>query len=872
MALAAGTRLGSYEILSLAGAGGMGEVYRAHDKRLERLVAIKVLPDSAFGDPAARARLVREARTASKLNHPNICTIHEVSEADGQAYIVMELVEGQSLSGRLVGGPLRGEQILHYARQLADALAHAHARGVVHRDLKSSNVMVTPDDRVKVLDFGLARYVSGDELAQAVTSFNATVTEPGVLAGTIAYMSPEQLRGRPADARSDVWALGVVLYELATGRLPFAGNTGFDTSAAILNTSPAPLPDSTSPRVRDLVATCLEKDPERRFRDGRELVAAVQQDGAAQPRAFGHRWVRHPRSRLATVAGVAAIAFAIALALDVGRLRPFVVGLFSKDVVAFAARDWVLLAAFDNQTADSVFDKSLDTALAVGMGQSSYLNIVPPSQIRAALRRMKRPESSSIDGATAREIAQRENVRVVLVPSISEIGGVYQLAGSIVDPVTGGTLKSVVVRAQAKTDVLEAVDELIAGVRSDLGEARSSASLRGKPLAQVTTSSLVALKVFSLAREAHAAARIDEARGLYEEALRLDPGFTGARASLGILNFELRDREKGRELLAESIKEVDGLTDKERASIVAFHAEAIESDLQKAADTYIPLLAMYPDAGTVHNNLGRLYMKMGKYDLAVASLKEALRLEPDVMLTYNSLGQVYLYGLGDLDAAVALSQQQLARSDENEFAYDSLGWAWLGKGELALAEEAFQRVLSINPRATLDLFRLGHTYRLQARHREARDTFLKIPTIDPAEDSAYYDAGVAAQLMGDLSGARAHFMQFRQLLDGRIRKNTKNAAQYFELANVRWQLGDREGAADAAARGLALDAKLHFEHAGFLALQDRKEEALSQLELAVDRGFRNFVWMKIHVDLESVAAEPRFQALIARGLKQSTPQ
>jgi serine/threonine protein kinase len=271
-----GTTLGHYRIRERLGAGGMGEVYLAHDERLDRQVAIKVLRAEGVGDPAARARLVREARTASKLNHPCICTIHEVGEAQGQAFIAMELTEGEPLSALVAAGPLPSRDVLRLGLQLADALAHAHSRNVIHRDLKSTNVMVTPEGRAKVLDFGLAKQLTGNELAEISTLSQATLTQPGALGGTLAYMAPEQLRGMSADARSDIWALGVVLYEMAAGVRPFHGQTSFELSAAILSSSPRPLPTKVSAGLRALIERCLEKEPPRRYQRASEVHAAIE--------------------------------------------------------------------------------------------------------------------------------------------------------------------------------------------------------------------------------------------------------------------------------------------------------------------------------------------------------------------------------------------------------------------------------------------------------------------------------------------------------------------------------------------------------------------------------------------------------------------
>src|SRR5512139_3021097 len=282
MALAPQTRVGPFEVLSLLGAGRMGEVYRARDTRLGREVALKVLPTTTVADESARARLLREARLASQLNHPHICIVHEVGEAvpstgSGQAvaYIAMELVEGQPLNARLAEGPLPAEQVLRYGSQLADALAHAHARGVVHRDLKSANVVVTPEGQVKVLDFGLAKRLTEEALAEAATVAPESLTAPGIVAGTLAYMAPEQLRGRPADERSDIWALGVVLYEMASGRQPFGGQTCFEVSSAILTGTPTRLAATVPVSLSAVIERCLAKEPGDRYQRASEVRAVL---------------------------------------------------------------------------------------------------------------------------------------------------------------------------------------------------------------------------------------------------------------------------------------------------------------------------------------------------------------------------------------------------------------------------------------------------------------------------------------------------------------------------------------------------------------------------------------------------------------------
>jgi serine/threonine protein kinase len=275
MPLLAGARFGAYEIAARLGAGGMGEVWRARDPRLEREVALKVLLASAVSDDTARLRLEREARMAAQLNHPSVCTIYEVGEAEGQTYIAMELVSGQTLAERLSGGGMAVEDMVRLGQQMADALAHAHEHGVVHRDFKAANVIVTPEGRAKVLDFGLAKPLLGKDL-EATTLTRASLTEEGAVVGTLAYMAPEQLRGRPADARSDVWALGVVFYEMAAGARPFAGQTGFELSSAILNQAPRPLPAGVPPPLATIIERCLAKEPAQRYQRTGEVRSALE--------------------------------------------------------------------------------------------------------------------------------------------------------------------------------------------------------------------------------------------------------------------------------------------------------------------------------------------------------------------------------------------------------------------------------------------------------------------------------------------------------------------------------------------------------------------------------------------------------------------
>ena len=327
MSLAAGARLGPYEVTGSLGAGGMGEVYRARDTRLDRDVALKVLPAETVADPTARERLVREARLASKLNHPHICTIHDIGESGGRTYVAMELVEGQTLGDRVAAGALPAAQVARCGAQMADALAHAHARGVVHRDFKSANVILTPDGQVKVLDFGLAKRLAAEAQTGDATMSRQSLTEAGTVTGTLAYMAPEQLRGQPADARSDIWALGVVLYELAVGRRPFEGRTAFEVSSAILNQPPPNVPAPVPAELGGVIARCLAKDPADRYQGAGDVRAVLEAMASGRMAAVpGTRGTGRRRPRLGRVMlAIGAVLLAL-FALDVGGTRSWLTG------------------------------------------------------------------------------------------------------------------------------------------------------------------------------------------------------------------------------------------------------------------------------------------------------------------------------------------------------------------------------------------------------------------------------------------------------------------------------------------------------------------------------------------------------------------
>ena len=469
-----GSRFGSYEVTALIGQGGMGEVYRARDERLDRDVAIKVLPASSFEDPIARARLLQEARAAAALNHPHICTVYEVGEADGQTYIAMELVEGQPLNQRLKAGPLPAQQVVRYGRQLADALAHAHERGVVHRDLKSANIIVRPDGRVKVLDFGLAKRLTATELT-TITRDVASLTQPGTVMGTVAYMAPEQLRGAAAQRPSDIWALGVVLHEMASGGLPFIGQTGFELSAAILSHAPAPLPSTVPRPLRTVVARCLEKEPGQRYQAGSEVHAALEalhdvRADAAEPTAVSEAPTVLTSPSSQPSAPVRASAPPQPSGVRLSRQRMIGLGVAAVVILASALVTWQLwpsdeamqslaVLPFENVLSDEDTDYLGDGIAEILIRQVSKLPAVRVAPLSAVLNF----KGQTIDPADA---GRQLGVETVLAGTLSLEAERLEITAELVDVESGTQLWSNTYDRGA-SELLNVQDEIANAILDD---------------------------------------------------------------------------------------------------------------------------------------------------------------------------------------------------------------------------------------------------------------------------------------------------------------------------------------------------------------------------------------------------------------------
>ncbi len=535
----------------------------------------------------------------------------------------------------------------------------------------------------------------------------------------------------------------------------------------------------------------------------------------------------------------------------------------SGSTLPFSKRDWILITDFENLTGNPVFDKSLYTAFTLATSQSRYINVFPRSKMLETLARMEIEDQTFVDEKTGREMAIREGIRLYIIPGISETGNRYAITAKIIESKSGNLLKSGIFYAETQDDILSGVDKLSRKIRRDLGESVYNISLQDKPLKDVTTSSLEALKLYSIGIDKHLKLDFEGARDYYEGALRIDTGFTAARASLGNINYEKFDKVKGNELLNQAVKFVDRLTERERLGILAFHAANVEKNLPEAIEYTKYRIELYPDDAIARNNLGWYYQNSGEYEKSVKEYKEAVRIDPDLALTYSGIPWIYLDFLGIADSALLWSRKMVSEHPENAWSYMYLGSSWICLDSLNKAEEAYLQASSINPDWIPNLFKLAHTYRLQEKYDKAIQILRHILEINRNELTAYYHLGVNYQAVGNKEQAGNCFLNFKRIAEVELMNNLSDTALIFiNLAAIQSRSGEMESSWQMLQKAIEIDPSLHFEFAEVLCLQGKVTEAIEELEKAFENGYRNLLWLNLTPNLEVLRYDIRFRNLL----------
>jgi serine/threonine protein kinase/tetratricopeptide (TPR) repeat protein len=858
------TLAGKYRIVRELGRGGMGVVYEAEDLRLKRTVALKFLPPGLTSDPEARERFVQEAQAASGLDHPNICTIHEIDEAEaGGMYIAMACYRGESLKEKMRRGPLEPAEAIGIALGVAEGLAKAHEQGIVHRDIKPGNIMITADGAAKILDFGLAK-LGGD----------ARLTLPGTTMGTAAYMSPEQARGDNVDCRTDVWSLGVVLYEMATGELPFGRDKEQAVFHAILHEPPRPAKDLPSGYPAELVSIMdrsLAKDPARRFPSAREMADSLldlkTRMSARRYPAARQLTFRRSRKRLLLAAGALSLVF-LAVA----------VWLLNRPSLAFESRDRLMVADADNLTGDKVFDLALRTAIEADLQQSAYAVIFDKPQISDTLRLMRIDPSARVDENLGYEVCRFAGVRAFILPRIMAVGEAYELEAILIDPLKRRHVDRIRVTARGREEVLlKGIDKLTKALRSRLGESLGSIEKADVSIATVTTSSWEALDYFSLAQAKRNEGKFPEAVKLYELALDKDPKFVAARSSLALVLIQfMGEKDKGKAMLTQALQDGVGqqLPERDLLPLKAIHRQFVDGDLEGALAEYRTIMELFPDLMPPYNNAGRILQALGRYDEAAVMYEEAVKQATKSAIPLQNMWFLHMNLRKDARAGESAARRLVDLAPALANPHSFIGYSLAVQEKYGEAEKEFRKTLEIEPDHPYALPNLGHVLFAAGRPAEAVPVYrrvLELVSRGKLTGTPEWDCValvLALRESGQAQEARRTAAEGRDALTKKLQGKPPGSDDWLAYGALAAGGGDAERAVVCINKAMPSgikDPNSLMDLAELYAVIGKPAEAIESVKKSLAAGFSEPFFPVILPEFQSIRKNPEFRVLFKLG-------
>ncbi len=725
-----GRTINRYRIVGEISRGGMGVVYRAIDTSLNREVAVKVLPPELVIDETRRARFIQEAQAASALEHPNIAVIHEIGTAEGLHYIAMELIRGDKLSDLVASGGLDVHRALDLAVEIAEALGRAHEKGIVHRDLKPANVMLTEYGHAKVIDFGLAKLVETvpEEFTQETAP--GAQTDPGIMLGTISYMAPEQARGAKVDHRADVFAFGILLYEMVAGRPPFRAQSSLDTLHAILHAAPPPLPAIASPAAPDvqrIINKCLEKDPDARYQGMKDLAVDLR---AARRRAEGSsagaevsavapppaaRW--RPSQALVIGGALALVVAAIATGLFIARPAPAPERGATADT-----RPSIAVMYFENNTGNPQLDwlrTGLADMVVTDLSQSPHLEVLGTDRLYQILSDMRRADDRQISFDVVQEVASRAGIENVLLGSYVKAGDIIRINLKLQEAKTGRILASDRVDAMGEANLLSMVDDLTRRVKQRFDQRLASPGLLANPstaatrtepitdrdLKDVTTSSVDAYRAYAEGVEFLYQGRYSNASGPLEQAIAIDQSFAMAYAKLAVIHGNLGHSDEQAKYSRLALDHADRLTVRERYYIEGVYYGTARGDMRRGVESYQKVLALFPDHVPSRNNLALLYVQLGQWREAIPHYEDAIRRGTPFAGSYGNLAAAYI-AIGETDKAQRVVDDFVKLRPENAAGWTALGAHRLRTGHVDEALAAFDKAIALGRAGVFNVHQL----------------------------------------------------------------------------------------------------------------------------------------------------------------------